>query len=464
MSLPRVVAVMLALLGSATPLDAHLRLVAASPSAGAELSRSPDEIRLHFSQPVEVAFSAISLVGPSGTIETGSVGRPPGADSVLVAAIPTPLEAGRYTIAWRTSGADGHPIRGELSFDVRAAADPSGTAAETAPPTGPGATEPDPVPPPSSGAAANAFDAESPIYAAIRWLTFAGLLAAIGAAAFRILVLGRAIGSHPADVADLGPLVARGAATLGLIASVALVLALALRLGAQSVALHGATDAAQADRLTRMVGGTVWGWGWVAQAAGTALALAGFVLARGARRGGWPLAGAGVLLLAFTPALSGHAAGIEELGVAPVVADGLHVLGAGGWLGSLLALLAVGIPVALHAAPDRRGPAIAALVEAFSPTALLFAALVVGTGVISAWIHLGGPAELWTTPYGRTLLVKLAVLLGVFGTGAYNWLRARPALGTELAARRIRRSAAAELAIGAIVLAVTAVLVATPPG
>lgn len=463
MSLPRVVAVVLALLASATPLYAHLKLVAASPSAGADLSRSPDEIRLHFSQRVEVAFSSISLVGPSGPVEVGGVGRPPGADSVLVAAIPTALEAGRYTIAWRTSGADGHPIRGELSFDVRAAADPSGTVAETAPATGPRVPEPEPIPAASSGAGSSGFDAESPVYAAIRWLTFAGLLSVIGAVAFRVLVLGRAIGSHPADVA-LGPLAARGAARLGVIASAALLLALALRLGAQSVALHGAAEAAQADRLARMVGGTVWGWGWIAQAAGTALALAGFLLARRAKRGGWAAAAAGVLLLAFTPALSGHAAGTEELGVAPVVADGLHVLGAGGWLGSLLVLLVVGVPVALRAAPDRRGPAIAALVEAFSPTALLFAALVIGTGVLSAWIHLGGPAELWTTPYGRTLLVKLAVLLGVFGTGAYNWLRARPALGTELAARRIRRSAAVEVAIGAVVLAITAVLVATPPG
>jgi len=64
---------------------------------------------------------------------------------------------------------------------------------------------------------------------------------------------------------------------------------------------------------------------------------------------------------------------------------------------------------------------------------------------------------------GRTLLVKIGVLTVVFGTGAYNWLRVRPALGTEAAGSRLRRSAILELAVGAIVLAVTAVLVATPP-
>ena len=69
---------------------------------------------------------------------------------------------------------------------------------------------------------------------------------------------------------------------------------------------------------------------------------------------------------------------------------------------------------------------------------------------------------LWAqTPAGAP--IKIGVLTVVFGTGAYNWLRVRPALGTQSAAGRLRRSAVLELTVGAIVLAVTAVLVATPP-
>ncbi|HET7321019.1 MAG TPA: CopD family protein, partial [Longimicrobiaceae bacterium] len=83
-------------------------------------------------------------------------------------------------------------------------------------------------------------------------------------------------------------------------------------------------------------------------------------------------------------------------------------------------------------------------------------------GIFAAWLHLTAVSDLWTTPYGRTLLLKLVLLLGVFGTGAYNWLRVKPSLGGEEAAAHLRRSAAAELGIGVIVLAVTAMLVATP--
>jgi putative copper export protein len=86
----------------------------------------------------------------------------------------------------------------------------------------------------------------------------------------------------------------------------------------------------------------------------------------------------------------------------------------------------------------------------------------VGTGVFSAWLHLGTVPALWTTGYGRTLLLKLGVASLVFGTGAYNWLRVKPALEREEAAGPLRRSATIELTVALVVLAVTAVLVATP--
>jgi putative copper export protein len=81
---------------------------------------------------------------------------------------------------------------------------------------------------------------------------------------------------------------------------------------------------------------------------------------------------------------------------------------------------------------------------------------------MAAWFHLGSVGALTTSAYGRTLLVKLALLALVVATGAYNWRRVRPNLVDGCGARRLRRSAWVELAVGAAVLAVTAVLVATP--
>ena len=241
-----------------------------------------------------------------------------------------------------------------------------------------------------------------------------------------------------------------------------LLAALLLRLYAQSVALNGAGGALDVGRLSAMLTRTVWGWGWLLQAAGTAIVLGGFWSARGGGMVGWGIALLGAVALAFSPALSGHAAAAEPATLA-VLSDGLHVLGAGGWLGSLLFVVIVGLPAALRLDPQRRGPTVAALINAFSPTALLFAGVVTVTGVFAAWLHLGGFAELWGSGYGRTLLLKVGLLSVVFGTGAYNWRRVRPALGTARAASHLRRSATLELTAGALVLIVTAFLVATPP-
>ena len=145
-----------------------------------------------------------------------------------------------------------------------------------------------------------------------------------------------------------------------------------------------------------------------------------------------------------------------------MLADELHVIGVGGWLGSLLLVLVVGLPAAMRLAEDDRGPAVADLINAFSPTALVFAGILGTTGVFAAWLHLGAVSALWQTDYGRTLLIKLVILSLVAGTGAYNWLRVKPTLGTASSATRIRRSARIELVVGAFVIIVTSVLVATP--
>ena len=261
------------------------------------------------------------------------------------------------------------------------------------------------------------------------------------------------------------------AARLGALASLGLLVAAVLRLAAQAVALAGGTEGAfDAATLTSIITSTMWGWGWLLQIAAAIVAWAGFRAAaragsgRGAGRAGWTVAAFGAAVAAFTPALAGHAASVPHLVVLTVIADGLHVLGAGGWLGSLLVLTAVGVPLALAAPAPERGPLVADLVNAFSPTALVFSGMVAATGVFAAWMHLGSIPLLWQSDYGRLLLLKLGVLALVAGTGAYNWLRVRPALGDEVGGQRIRRSSTFELGVGLIVLLVTAILVATPTG
>lgn len=441
---------------------AHQQLLRATPAAGETLERAPGEIRLTFNQAVDVALARLRVVGPSGEIEIGALTVPADSPAVLLATISAPLPPGTYTVHWLVTGADGHPVRDHYSFEVMGApAEETDTLGSSQSLGVIGQTAPGRAPPPAehhAGAEAGGFDSGSPLYAAVRWLNFAGLLALIGAVCFALLLLPGVERRDPSLAPEVLDRARSRTAAVGLAASGVLLVALLLRFAAQSAALHGPGAGLVGELTGAMLTRTLWGWGWILQAAATGAALMGLWLARRGTRSGWLVAAVATLALAFTPALSGHAAATSALAV---ITDAAHVLAAGGWLGTLLVLVVVGLPV--FAGGGQARSSAATLVSAFSPLALFFAAVVALTGLAAAWTHLPDLPALWGTGYGRTLLLKLAVLSGVFATGAYNWLRARPALARTGESGPIRRSATAELTLGVLVLAVTAVLVATPP-
>jgi putative copper export protein len=174
----------------------------------------------------------------------------------------------------------------------------------------------------------------------------------------------------------------------------------------------------------------------------------------------WALAGIGATIGIIAAVRTGHA--IEHpWGVAGTVLQVVH-LGAGAvWLGTLLLIMTAAYP-ATRKTPEAREPLLAALVHGYSPMALTAGLVTIALGLVLGWTYVGGLGPLFSSTYGRTLLVKAALLGGVAATGAYNWRRVRHALGAAPGSSRLRRSAAAELMFGTLLLAVTAVLVALP--
>jgi copper resistance protein D len=142
----------------------------------------------------------------------------------------------------------------------------------------------------------------------------------------------------------------------------------------------------------------------------------------------------------------------------------VHSLAAGLWIGTLFVLVTAGLSALLKHEPtrERRGAIAADMVNGFSPLALTMGGVVVLFGLITAWRHLHRLSNLWSTPYGQALIVKLVFVAAVFALGAWNWRRQRPTLGTEGAAVAIRRSATGEIFVAGIVLVITAILVSLP--
>jgi copper resistance protein C len=107
-------------LAAAAPPLRHNRLVKAEPGVEATVAKPPAVIRLWFKEAPEVSVSSIKLTDAAGAaIATGEVKATDDKTSIAVN-VATALRAGKYTVTWKTAGADGHVIRGSFGFTVGA--------------------------------------------------------------------------------------------------------------------------------------------------------------------------------------------------------------------------------------------------------------------------------------------------------------------------------------------------------
>jgi putative copper export protein len=233
------------------------------------------------------------------------------------------------------------------------------------------------------------------------------------------------------------------------------------RLGAQVQAAFGEIGIT-AERVQLLVTDTPWGHGWMWQAAVVPLAL---LAARRVRTspGRWHLALAAGLLASAATALTGHAVALPDQIWITTVAHALHVAAAGLWIGTL-ALLLMSIRTAWAEPP---GPArrrrVSDAVLRFSMLALAVVPVLVGSGIVAAFVHLGDVNRLWTSSWGRMLLIKVAVFLAAGACGAVNWQRIAPALdGDDQAEERLRTIGGLEVTLGVAALVLTSILVALP--
>lgn len=136
----RAVGVLLAVLAAvaltlgvgAAPAAAHDRLLSSTPADGDVLTEVPAEMVLTFNtSPLDIG-AVVVLTAADGT-EVSPAPQVVGEQVVLE--LPPDL-SGAYDVAWRVTSSDGHPISGELAFEVEAP--PPAPTTDAAPP--PGAT------------------------------------------------------------------------------------------------------------------------------------------------------------------------------------------------------------------------------------------------------------------------------------------------------------------------------------
>jgi methionine-rich copper-binding protein CopC len=130
-----------ALLVGGAPALAHNALTNSSPADGARVARPPAVVRLTFLARLDADRTRVTVTGPDGASAAG------GAPRFAHNRVTVPFRAGpagRYTIAYSLPSADGHPIRGDVTFTLTAGAAPATTAPA---PTAPATTAPAPTAP-----------------------------------------------------------------------------------------------------------------------------------------------------------------------------------------------------------------------------------------------------------------------------------------------------------------------------
>jgi len=104
---------------TASSAQAHGKMVASEPKAGAELQAGPRQIRLRFNEALERAFSKIALVDASEVaIALPGITVDKNDPKVMIAEVPA-LKAGQYRVRWSVMTRDGHKTGGEFDFKVK---------------------------------------------------------------------------------------------------------------------------------------------------------------------------------------------------------------------------------------------------------------------------------------------------------------------------------------------------------
>lgn len=426
---------------------AHAVLVFADPEPNSILKNAPGEMWILFSEPVEPAFSRISVFSQSGQqVDNGDLTVDNEDSTALKVTLP-PLPEGTYLVSWQVlSTVDGHTTSGTFPFGV-----------------GVGKL--------SNEVGAVSSSAQQPTIFSTggRWLNLTGLALLAGLFAFRLLVWRPAVAAIRLDRSEQQLDLAFGKLSLklGALGAALLVIGAILAFIGQT----GQYQLLHLDNFRAWLGtrfGSMWMWrSWLTLAAVFSVAdlLAGVDEEgrRGLRGWEWWVGLALSVGLALTISLVSHSAALttSDASVAFLV-DLVHLLAAGVWAGGLL-MLALALWLLRTLPAKSRAWLNWSLILNFSVLAAGTVGALLVSGGYLGWQHVGSWNALFGTAYGLALAVKVALALPALAVAALNLLVIKPHLQaafdqpeSDLARqvqRRFRRLVQVEALFALLVLA-----------
>ncbi|MCZ0939653.1 MAG: copper resistance protein CopC [Caldilineaceae bacterium] len=493
----------MALLLSPPAVRAHALLVRADPQPNAELTQPPAAIQFWFSEPLEETFTGARILDAAGTeIPTGAPQFDPEDPTHLTLPLES-IEPGVYTVVWQTlSSVDGHEWVGSFPLTILNpdGTRPAGTAVQVR------VNRQQGLPP-----LTDSF---------LRWLSLLGAALLAGPLAVRWFLAQSRTGKDPESLIET---LTRSTALVGVLLLLAsgwlqflfkslrlegtdgfLELLLATRPGRllliRQTLLAGVIPLLYpngwakilfrrpvppdlAPRLWSILyvlhtwiigfalGGTIiYGPNlWIFVAGILFVCSAWSELLFGGEQTwhrAFPQRTWATLLTAaalFTFAASSHAAAASGSGWA-VAADFAHLVAAAVWAGGLifLALLLFQLH-RRHTLPDPDWMVL--LLTRYSLSAQIAVFVLALTGLFGSFVQLPDAPSLFTTTYGRVLLIKLVIVAAILALAYFNnraVKRAQDTVANTSDLSRFTRRVAAEAGMAAVLFISVAVLVQTP--
>ena len=455
--------------------SAHAYLLRSDPPANAILNAPPPIVHMWFSEELNPFTSHAVVVDTTNhEVDTGE-GMVNTSNAMEMDVTPLLLRAGTYVVVWRSQSAqDGHITGGSFIFRI---ARPDGTVPPVPDvlPTGhfPGAA--------GTGLSANAtLDGPTLVQTLMTWLALLGMAWWVGGIFWETWILPPPLQSDP----DVAAASRRARRRFRWLALSALILVLFSDIGiviGQAAEVAGDWSGIFSLPILRAVlfgshFGTVW---WLRQGIAL-LALLVLLLARtyarseqnrqvsGEEQGDMPqtavdaldaerdaipnwgvavletfrhisalpqrlVAGwcarswvgrlevflGAALIVAF--ALSGHAAAVPSSQLTYALSiDLLHLICTATWVGGLLYLGMVFVPVLSSLTDAQRARVIALGLPEFSAVAIMSVLILASTGSLNTAIHLTTFDQFLTTLYGRILTIKIILFLVMIAVSAYH--------------------------------------------
>ena len=381
---------------------AHPFLVDSDPKPSSSVSSTPESVTVTFSEPIEIDYSKISVLGSDGSrVDRNNPSHADGDTATLQISLQPNLPEGVYTVSTTVlSAVDGHVVPYAFTFGIGVA--PSG----------------------GSGGEPSQQQTEilSPEESASRFPGMVGQIIVVGAAfgslwlwkpLERVPWLANAIAAKRFEIdRKMVRLVIIGTG-LVLASNVAMILVQAFSIGASIQ-----------DAIATTFGG-IWTIRMIESS--ILMIIAVFVQRKMAREGTFP-SGAEILAILImalavmvTSSLMSHGAATQQMPA--ILLDFFHDAAAGIWIGGIVLMGFVVVPRLLALSDERARPAaISILIPRFSTIVVTVLGVAVVTGPLLLFMLEDNLSLTLASTYGRILAIKLALAGVMVGMGAYAQL------------------------------------------